>query len=139
MTTLPSEDRTPAENLPAGRELDALVAVKVMGWQMFPYFRFLSAGNCELSYCPPGAEVHISTVREVPPYSTDITAAWRVVERMHESDQWRFALEFSGRKCNVEATFDVWRPEGHRVAKEWGGEQDVAYVICLAALKAVGA
>lgn len=61
----------------AGRELDRRIAVEVMGWQIFPYM--MGAGN-EFSYCPPGERPHVSAIRSVPAYSTDIAAAWLVVE-----------------------------------------------------------
>lgn len=62
-----------------GSELDALVAIKVMGWTILSHWEpgvvkhLVDENQCEVS--PP----------EFPPYSTDIAAAWRVVKMMRES------------------------------------------------------
>ena len=58
----------------AGRELDALIAEKVMGWrlQAEPY-------TC---WNLPDGDQRIYT----PNFSTDIAAAWRVVEKMRSPD-----------------------------------------------------
>ena len=125
----------------AGRELDALVAEKVMGWQEFPY---LILSDDRLSYCPPGP-VHISTVREVPPYSTSIAAAWEVVEKLRAMNS-TLELYSPGALVNDEmgihavewqATFksweEPWGPHGPSVEA-----QTAPHAICLAALKAVG-
>ena len=58
----------------AGRALDALVATKVMGWE--PSI----VGNYPWQQIPPGDDRFI--VRLVPHYSTDIAAAWTVVDAM---------------------------------------------------------
>jgi Phage ABA sandwich domain len=60
-----------AEELIAGREFDALIAEKVMGW--------------------PGDGLSASpTYREqnMPHFSTDIAAAWQIIERAREFDLW---------------------------------------------------
>lgn len=66
------------------RELDAIVAEKVMG-----------IGNTFLSRCnDPGETAYLDDqglYRLVPHYSTDIAAAWGVVERMRDDD-WRVDL-----------------------------------------------
>ena len=57
----------------AGREMDALVAEKVMGWKRVPHAHpeIEAAGGMWLT--PRGP-------RMCPAYSTDIAAAWGVVE-----------------------------------------------------------
>jgi len=59
------------DEMEAGRDLDALIATKVMGWQSaYGFFRWEQTP-------PSGGEP-----RAVPRYSTDIAAAWQVVEKM---------------------------------------------------------
>lgn len=64
-----------------GIELDALVAEKVMGWR---YKETVYSGGAVLSPAqwikPNGWPVDI-----VPHYSTDISAAWEVVEKMSKT------------------------------------------------------
>ena len=76
----------------AGRELDAYVAEKVMG-RLKPEGDIARMG---LGFHPQGHETRywsISTADskrswyyEGPQYSTDIAAAWEVVEKMHSRD-----------------------------------------------------
>lgn len=60
-----------------GRELDAAVAEHVMGWRDIKV-RMFPGALCTLGGNPPGK----SWPDMVPDYSTDIAAAWRVVERL---------------------------------------------------------
>lgn len=70
------------EEMPAGRELDAFVAEKVMGWKYVDHneaydlpisgVAFGKGSPDGLSRCP------------VPYYSTDIAAAWEVVEKLRK-------------------------------------------------------
>lgn len=77
----------------AGRELDALVAEKVMGWTMFSYQMLGSGGAGEFRWIPPGRRDHVSNIAPVPRYSTDIAAAWEVVEKVTENlGHWPFML-----------------------------------------------
>lgn len=68
-----------AKEMTAGRECDALVAEKVMGYTLsdlslpaYPKYKLFDIESGEFS----------GYVKEVPHYSTDIAAAWEVVERM---------------------------------------------------------
>jgi hypothetical protein len=68
----------------AVRELDALVAEKVFGWQrceaqLHPTDNRMIRG---VGYCPPNWGTGERDVDVVPDYSTDIAAAWQVVEKM---------------------------------------------------------
>lgn len=93
---------TPSTDLPAGRELDALVAEKVMGWMwkrdqdfnagtgraMGPPYRFLVAPDDDLfAGMEPanGDEVVRQRGWHPPPprYSTDIAAAWQLWPVVH--------------------------------------------------------
>lgn len=61
------------DDMPAGREMDALVAEKVMGWHR------LSFSKCWIS----GASKKERRIELWSP-STDISGAWEVVEKMRE-------------------------------------------------------
>lgn len=67
------------DEMPAGREMDALIAEKVMGYTLsglslpaYPKYKLFDIESGEFS----------GYVKEVPHYSTDIAAAWEVVEKM---------------------------------------------------------
>jgi len=65
------------DQMPAGRELDALVAEKVMGWTQV--HRVDSTGDlCGVPSrgAPPSYLL--------PRYSTDIAAAWKVIEKLRQ-------------------------------------------------------
>jgi hypothetical protein len=104
------------------REIDALIAIHVFGWQ--------KVKNHETAYFKADGRMD-----ELPCYSTDIASAWTVVEAV-------------GPKFR---RFEVHRVGGEYVALIEGGDSDVdaAYIasaeadtapmaICLAALKTVG-
>ena len=61
----------------AGRELDALVAERVMGWKYLPAGAHPNL-HSEAWTNDDGA----SAVFDPPPYSTSIQDAWQVVEKM---------------------------------------------------------
>lgn len=76
-------------NMPAGREMDTLVAKKVFGWDVHSEI----LGGLEVYYtvhheplkdCPE--ELRAVTgqiiIKRVPDFSTDIAAAWEVVEKL---------------------------------------------------------
>ncbi len=69
----------------AGRELDALVAERVMGWQV---------SYAEKRGRPPLQDDRWGRYGPVPHYSTEIAAAWQVVEqvqKMHDDTLAAFA------------------------------------------------
>ena len=138
----------------AGRELDALVAEKVMGfvaahidtdesvkrWHSDEWF----AGDADLI-----AEIRqyrgagIYSDHLLPHYSTDIAAAWQVVERMtathrasvhhypHVNNWWQCVLDIRDNKLR----FPVERSHD---GDEYANAPTAPHAICLAALKAVG-
>lgn len=130
-----------------GRELDALVAEKVMGWQ---WANEGVRGQYRLhppdSTSPTGAyPVDVGPGEEWSP-STDIAAAWEVVEKLRAMNS-TLELYSPGALVNDEmgihavewqATFksweEPWGPHGPSVEA-----QTAPHAICLAALKAVGA
>ena len=127
----------------AGRELDALVAEKVMGWHR------VHDGLNERWADVNGYGAYVNRGDGTPPPgmfwspSTDIAAAWQVVEHMRL------------RWDHGNSTTDFWTikdcgPSGWRVEIEFCPDHDAPIVIyaetpptaplaiCLAALKAVG-
>ena len=102
---------TDIDKLEAGLELDALVAEKVMGW-------FVAKGPHSPT-SPPDL---------IPRYSTDIAAAWEVVEKMIDQGR-RFVINNNFSRTMFIADFC-----GRDVL-----EKTAPLAICRAALKAVGA
>lgn len=113
----------------AGRTLDALVGRKVMGldpsivdgdMQVFTWRRhFLMAGDY-FFITDEGTD-------ELPHYSTDIAAAWTIIEYFYKAG-WGAGAEMDGHTgCRASVG-------------QFTSEADTApHAICLAALKAVGA
>lgn len=97
--------------LQAGPELDALVAEKVMGFTVI--YGFMQV-------------FEDATPIDIPKYSTDIAAAWQIVEKM--------------RGC-ASSVWDRWEKElfdGHVLLRACA-LGDAPFLISRAALKAVGA
>lgn len=121
---------TEIDALEAGRELDALVAEKVMGWQVIETDDCNGIDNYWLS--KDGQHVWLlphDFEAALPSYSTDIAAAWAVVEKM-VADGWDW-----------KASPDGWAfTKGIKVAFA-AGTSDIrtTLLICRAALKAVAA
>lgn len=109
------------------RDLDALVAEKVMG---LPLTAFKLA-HADAGFDSPGPdEADFDKAPAVEPYSTDISAAWEVLT----CDKWTWILEEmddDGRvSCFLEnEDEDIWA----RVIAD-----TAPHAICLAALKTVG-
>ena len=139
----------------AGRELDAMIAERVMGLtpdrfdpvcivrrhttDEAEYDRILGWGGWCYTCRKP-----ISETAKVPPhYSTDIAAAFQVVEAMRAKLPVFFELRWSG---SITHSADKVESQGHWVARfaDMGGQAFVAAdtpaeAICLAALKALDA
>jgi hypothetical protein len=155
-----------------GRELDALIAEKVMGWKVHTLrWEPCSSGGlweceCGASYCsPPWGRDKIMRDESarwcydnrgtfVPRYSTDIAAAWLVVEamaaRLEEADEsgiaWPWsnssycALQQRGVQAGWAASFCVIdNDEWYENPENFGGARaDTApLAICLASLNAL--
>lgn len=125
-----------------GRNLDALVAEKVMGWAIMrgdiTRFHPSEVGR-PILFLDDIGEPRLYRTRESSPTawspSTDIAAAWEVVDRIGRNPGgFPFLLEMTysgGWICDM-PTRDI---RGHITA-----DADTApYAICLASLKAVGA
>ena len=100
----------------AGRERDALVAEKVMEWDVGDIFY---------------DETHQEIMPRVPRYSTSIADAWPLVEKL--SGQFAVNLSCTSQPvrwlCEFSRSENVWFNAHGRTPAE---------AICLAALKAVG-
>jgi hypothetical protein len=116
----------------AGRELDALVAEKVMGWK--PHFRN-TAFYVKAEDEGKVMDHHCMLISEWHP-STDIAAAWRVVEHMIDHNPFGhgwWEMAYRPHDTNRGATVNfVGDPRYVEYAST------VPLAICLAALKAVG-
>lgn len=115
------------------RELDARVAVEVMAWRLDATRQSGSPvtnkhGDLRGIYTTP-----------VPAYSTDIRAAWEVVEKM-ASDGWTLDLQWKGEgrefSHTAEASFTRWNGADRQMGHSFSDTAPTA--ICLAALKAKG-
>jgi hypothetical protein len=94
------------DTMPAGREMDALVAEKVMGKGETKTIGGIYCGPPE-GEAEAMAKLHADTDK-VPRYSTDIAAAWEVVqkaadvtvakEREFKNAPWNVVLHFHDRK-----------------------------------------
>lgn len=110
-----------------GRELDGLIAEKVMGWT----YKTFPDGACPTVKHWHGPKDECL----LPRYSIDIAAAWQVVEEMNNRE---IGMELY--RFNSEAM-----PKAHECrfyedsSGYWSASADTApLAICLAALKAVG-
>lgn len=127
----------------AGRQLDALIAEKVMGWKWADAKYY---GWKQFSNYPPEIESVSTTKLLVPPdgpdrlipgYSTEIAAAWEVVEKVRalpEAQGWGVMVG-----ALPSGTFQCWlkyRDCENTDINERAATAPLA--ICLAALKAVG-
>lgn len=104
----------------AGRELDALIAEKVMGWE-----------RLEKILHPPGPYEMNAWGNMIPHYSTDIDAAWEVVEKMHSM---RLQTSIITTEKGVSVTID----EFYCHSPDETIAETAPHAICLAALKALG-
>ena len=100
----------------AGRELDALVAEKVMGHEFCPIHHSLFC-------CGRGAN-----------YSTSIADAWLVVEKMREMGAWMSLSVTGGKTWDVRGIIDERKPTEVRFIAH---SESAPEAICLAALRAV--
>lgn len=117
-----------------GPELDALVAETVMGSTLsrWPVLQFDGTAKEELVFWDG------PKMMRLPPYSTDIAAAWEVVENFVAK------LAFSGENGFVlDYSCGSWTATFRHSISEFGKSVEsladtAPHAICLAALKAVG-
>jgi hypothetical protein len=70
------------ETREAGQELDAMVAEKVMGW-LGVVSEFMDVDRTRW-FVPSGVPSYDAPREKVPAYSTDLTAAWQVMEFLNK-------------------------------------------------------
>lgn len=119
-----------SEEIRAGRELDALVAEKVMG-----KVKCTSTHNGEhIPWCYAMPESP-DQGGELAPYSTDIAAAWEVVDKLTAEFK-SFSLVKNLHASSWTCSFWHRKVDPEIVSLEFGFSP--AEAICLGALKAVG-
>lgn len=114
----------------ASRELDALVAEKVMGWT--------PRGPHPIFASRVFATGHSDTF--APYFSSDVLAAWQVVQKMRELGWWmRLQSPFESDDSTWNAGFTAHSCTGWNGRPDHSGQGDTApLAICLASLKALG-
>ena len=122
-----------------GRELDALIAEKVMG--LHEFCSYAGKSKASLGWGKNGADFFKGEISALPSYSTNIASAWEIVEKLQ-------SLRKSVRVYNqgiVSETTDLYSCEIENRYYEgepdtWfsGWVESAPHAICLAALKAMG-
>lgn len=79
----------------------------------------------------------MSGVIATPKYSTDIVAAWQVIDHMQKDLEWQFIIEAHSGAWSVLITPHVSSVDYGRIEYE-GWADTIQLAICLAALRAVG-
>lgn len=125
---------TPVDGMVAGRELDARVAEKVMAWtrSMTQYGEFLRDAE-------HGVAPLFGVIRgNLPFYSTDIAAAWSVVEELTRPGL-QFMSDFMVQRNGQRRYFAQFLAEGltDGLHNEWIEAETMPLAICCAALAAV--
>lgn len=118
----------------SGRDLDALVAEKVMGWDVSRDSLWQEVYEQPDDFVETSKERKLR--RTLQPYSTDIATAWDVVDKMSEKGEWTLNGQ---ERLGWTATF--YASTGGmdaKVTRVEGTAETAAHSICLAALKAVG-
>jgi Phage ABA sandwich domain len=117
----------------AGPELDALVAEKVMGCKTYLY------GRCPNPFLRCGCENQAHEIQDecnvgLKQYSTDIAAAWEVVEKLKNA--WCFSLLYHQDNLEWNAEFEK-HTDPWNVVKHFADADAAPLGICRAALQAV--
>jgi hypothetical protein len=122
------------DHLPAGRDLDELIAEKVMGWIPGPCtgHTIELPGGWGCDECTAEGQWgfqghHTKLPRQ---YSTDIAAAWEVVEKLQK--EWIVIINGYQDKWDVEVNMS-----GKYVSEVYESALTAPHAICLAALEAV--
>lgn len=125
------------------RELDSLVAEKVMGWKPGTSVGADGDGYWDAGFYKPNG----TFTTHIPPYSTDIAAAWEVVEKLtniRPDSGFNPEFELKCEEGHVDAM--IWHAslEDRYTTTDWPDRFTIAFAdtaphaICLAALRAVG-
>jgi hypothetical protein len=112
----------------AGEELDRLIHSKVMGkpldviCEINSHEEHYDGWICDCGYSDSWGNVDVRHYEPTPAYSTDIVAAWQIVEYMLEQDDQDAWLAFNN----------------GMITQSWAAPRHIACVrICLTALKAL--
>ncbi len=126
---------TPISEMQAGRELDALVAEKVMGWERCSS-PMQSRDDPRLLGWDTG-NPNIYGTQILPCFSTDIKGVWYVVEKLRDSGDWCCITIESDYAYLWAVKMTPHLSKDHRptVIVE---DEDLPVAICRAALMAVG-
>jgi hypothetical protein len=130
--------------LPPGRELDALVAEKVMGLYREPPSKYARHVPQYSDRDPKTGRATVSG--DLRPYSTDIAAAWEVLKNIHargivwcieQADTAAFPTVHivNPTPCEKEKGHIHFIEDMERISER---AESTPHAICLAALKAVG-
>lgn len=130
---------TNIDTMPAGPEMDRLIAEKVMGWRLFNYetdepaIDHLSSDGCAWRDAQGRDGFDGEAWKWAP--SADIAHAWEVVEKMEDDHEWRIEND-QGEQFPwlVEAMSLKDQSFGKLVSAE---AEAAPLAICRAALKAV--
>jgi hypothetical protein len=123
------------DKMEAGKELDALVAEKVMGWTGIKHDH-AAGGHIVFTTGTPEGRSRPSH-HPVPSYSTAIMYAWQVVEKMGERGYW---FDIHDTYTGTRAVAFMQKEDGEQLAGWIAGHANdvsVPLAICLAALMAV--
>lgn len=104
------------------RDLDRLIAERVMGWTN------LSVTGSRFGTTPDGKPHRI-----IPQYSTEISAAWEIVEKLKLSG-YQGGLEWAKPEAGYNCAFGASLPLDE---KQFSWAETAPLAICLAALKAM--
>lgn len=123
----------------AGRELDALVSAHVFGLPVLSMDEQMqkwggaipNAVNCRVKNSPGEREWDFETCAH---YSTDMNAAWQVVEKMREQGFY-YVLTTDDDEKQHECFFAL--PDTHMDEVQTVMAEQASHAICLAALKAM--
>lgn len=139
------------EPTPTGRDLDRVVAEKIMEWSIYHYDKG-HPNNCyymlmDSSFNPVvfsqkqnwgQRKTEQEAWDDVPRFSEDIEAAWQIVEEM-ERRGWSYDLNsiFKPAACTFgKGLYDEYEHCWHE--EYCAAAQTMPHTICLAALKAMG-
>lgn len=128
----------------ANRETDKLIAEKIFGIKKI----FCPSDVDELGYMntsddyhfiPSGKppRTHLIDAQRIPNYSTDIAAAWQIVEQMSASTKEFWTLNYFSTGATVEFFYEGGRDRLWQVGNHEADAEDMPLAICRAALKAV--
>lgn len=128
-----------SDTLPAGRELDALVAERVMGWSNVSLG---ALGNDAFGW-NPSLRGHVPPHGRIPIpcYSTSIQAAWEVAEKLVERRRY-LAVQRQAGEYNHTWSACFWEIGENgvlHIISARGVATSAPLAICRAALKAGGA